>query len=75
MLIFQIISGEITQVGKSQELNLKVKKGNQESHGRCNRATVVMACEHSISFLCGNNIAVSYSSRISYSVRYQVVFL
>lgn len=38
-------------------------------------ATVVMACEHSISFLCGDNIAVSYSSGISSSVRRQVVFL
>lgn len=74
LAVFQIISGwKITRV------KFKKAKGNRESYRRCNRATVVIAIvviasEHSISFLCGNNIAVSYSSGISSSVRYQVAF-
>lgn len=38
-------------------------------------ATVVMAREHSISFLCGDNIAVSYSSGVSSSGCVFVVLL
>lgn len=34
-----------------------------------------MAYKHSISFLCGNNLAVSYSSRFSSFIRHQATLL
>lgn len=70
--IFQSISGKITLAVKSQELSKQRKLRKWQD---IIELPWWWAHNHSISFLCGNNIAVSYSSGISSFIRHQVMLL